>query len=185
MKYLESFSKYKTNNIRVESMDYDGFFKLIYGKGGMPEDETVFDRIRFMSTFDFDWRQKQDVKPYFVVLFDNNKVIGVAKMGYFNMSAESENEYSISYFSIDKEYRNNGYSRLMANEVFKLAKEKGFDMSTSSYSFVGFKKLRHLFNEYAKKWGVKFKDKKDDDSLHDAEWMYDDNLIHMHERDKE
>jgi RimJ/RimL family protein N-acetyltransferase len=182
MKFLESFSKYN-NDIRVESMDFSGFFKVIYGSGGMPKDETVFDRIRFMHYTDFDYHQKTSVKPYFVVLFNGDKVIGVAKIGYYDMTAESENEYAISYFSIDKSYRNRGYSRMMADELFKLAKEHGLDMTTSSYSFVGFKKLRHLFNEYADKWGVNFRDKKDDDSLHDAAWMYDDDLNHMSEKD--
>lgn len=182
MKYLKSlFSKINKKNIRVETFDCEQMEKLIYGSDGTPQDKTIFDRIRFFSSEDFKWISN-DNKPYYSVLFDKDKIIAVAKIGYYSMNSEHENDYSISFFSIDIEYRNNGLSHLLADELFRFAKEKGLDIRTSTYTYVGYLKIKPLFNKYSEKHGVKFLDR-DDSSLMDAEWMYDKNLIHRNERE--
>ena len=113
---------------------------------------------------------------YFVVLKENDIVIGVAKIAHYYMDNLTENEYSLAYLSIDINHRNKGYTRLMCDEMFKNLKEQGLELRTSSYTYVGFIKLRKLLNFYSEKHGVKFYDKSDSDYLITPESMYDSNL---------
>lgn len=171
-------------NISIKIFDFDGFFEAVYGCGGMPIDESIFNRIRYMNTYDFGYEQKHSVKPYFVVLFEGNKIIGVSKQGYYSLSAPNKNTLSIAYLSIDKDYREKGYARLMVNEVFAEAKRRGIEIQTSSYSFMGKQRLKALFNEYAVKHCVVFYDKKETDYLADSETEYTQHngkLVHKRE----
>ena len=178
MKYLKLFEEYKhSDNLKVDTLDFSEFFKKIYGSsGGSPNDETIYDRIRYLSEDDFHYTQK-DIDPHFIVLEKEDKIIGIAKLAHYPYY--DNNVYSISYFSIDKNYRNKGYSRIMADELFKYAKNNNWTINTSKYSYVGFKKLRPILNEYAIKYNVTFIDRKDDDELHDGKWMYDSELNHI------
>ncbi len=171
-------------NYQVSVLDYDGFFQLIYGNGGMPKDETVYDRIRFFNTYDFGWSQKSQVKPFYTVLQDGDKVIGIAKIGFYSSNNFHEKDYSLSYLSIDLEYRNKGLTRVIADKLFEFLKEKGFELKTSSYTYAGKMKLQKVLNDMSIKWDVKFTDKKETDSLIDADWMYDENLNHKEEIEK-
>ncbi len=168
--------------ITLKILNQSEFFKEVYGQGGSPNDATVFDRIRYLSSYDFHFSQN-DIEPYYTVLKDNEKIIGVCKIGNYPNSHSSSDSvlYSISFFTIDKNYRNKGYTRLIADELFKFVKTNNYSIDTSAYSYVGFLKLRHILNEYAIKHQVNFIDKKDDDSLHDGLWMYDENLNHINE----
>lgn len=173
---MKIFRKYYNYNTKIKTYNHSEFFKLVYGSGGMPNDETIFNRIRYLHSDELKNRILVDENQfYYIVLFKGKKIIGIAKLGYYSNSSEHEKQYGISFLSIDKEYRGRGYSNLLADEMFKLAKEKCLDVATSTYTVVGYKKLKPLFNKYAKKHGVKFTDK-DDKSLMDAEWMYDDDL---------
>lgn len=185
MKNLKNFKIFEnSSNFQIEVFNNsENLAKRIWDENGELIDPTIFDRIRYFSYNDFSYMQK-DVNAFFVVMFDDDKVIGVAKVGYYSMNAKSENNYSISFLSIDKDYRKMGLARLMCDRLFKTAKEKGYDISTSSYTFIGKKFLQHLFNEYSKKYDVKFYDKTEEDSLIDTEDSYipyKDTLINKHE----
>lgn len=158
-------------SVTVKVVDYKGVLPYIFGKIGLI-DETIFDRIRYFHWSCFSYSQEHNVKPFFVLLLEDTKIIGVAKVGYFDLSAHNERDWSISFFSIDKHYRGKGYSRLMADALFSHAKEVGYEISTSSYTVLGKAHLQHLFNEYANKHGVIFHDKKETDYLHDTEDYY-------------
>lgn len=159
----------QTQKIVVSVLDFEQMAQLIF-KDGENYDESVFKRIRYFSPDDFCYLQKEKVKPFFVVLQDNDKIIGVAKVGYFDLSAHNINNWSISFFSIDKDYRGNGHARLMTNAIFEHAKLKQYEISSSTYTVLGKQHLQHLFNEYANLHNVIFYDHTG--YLHDTENMY-------------
>lgn len=165
----------------VSVLNYSEFFKLIYGNGGLPKDKTVFERIRFLDSNTFNWSQETSVKPYFIILQDGKKVIGLAKIGYYDMNASHEKDYSLAFLSIDINYRNMGLTRVIADKMFEFLKEQKMDFRTSTYTYVGKIKLQKILNEMAVKWDVKFLDKEDSDGTIDYEKMYDENLNHKSE----
>lgn len=157
-------------NPKVSVLNHDQLLELIYNrKTGECSDLSVFKRIRYFSPNDFDYTQKTQVKPFYTVLQIGGKIVGIAKAGYYSLSAKDERNWSISFFSIDKDYRGKGYSRLMVNALFEYAKQNDFDISPSAYSILGKERVYHLLIEYAAIHGVKFYDEV---RMHDAEWMY-------------
>ena len=171
MKIIRNFYNYNT---KIKTYNHSEFRKLIYGSGGQANDKTIFHRIKYLHHTDFDF-VINDEQFYYIVLFKGKKIIGIAKLGYYPNSSKSETEYGISFLSIDKDYRGRGYSHLLVDNMFKLASEKGLDVATSLYTYAGFTKLKPLFNKYANKYNVQFRDK-DGKSLMDAKWMYDDKI---------
>lgn len=173
---MKNIKTYDSFNITTKSMDLDQFRSYLRNND---KNKNIFDKIRFFQPNDLSFLSDK-IKPHFILLEKNNEIIGLSKIA--NYPYDNDNVYSVSFFTIDKEFRNKGYSRLMLDELFKLAKQKGWILKSSSYTYVGFIKLRKLFNEYAKKYLVEFIDKKDDDHLIDTKHMYDDNLIHRDEK---
>src|ERR1035437_3874418 len=96
--------------LKVLILNDNEVHKLIYNKYGELKDDSVFSRIRFFSYSDF---RNYEKEPYFVVLIKNKLIIGVAKIAYYSASSKNENNYSISFCSIDKNYRSLGYSKLI------------------------------------------------------------------------
>ena len=158
------------NEVKVVVLTNKELIDFLVNENGELKDPTIYQRIRYFDHYNL--IENKRINPFYVVLLKGKLVIGVAKIGYFYLSEPNENTRSISLFSIDKDYRNMGYSRLMADTLFKYAKEKRFDIQTSAYSVLGKEYLQPLFNEYAKKYNVHFIDKKDSDRLADTESMY-------------
>ena len=173
MEYLRKFENFSNNEITVKSVNLKEFRKELDSYRKVNND--IFKRIRYFTSSDIGY-MSDDIDPHFIVLKSGEKIIGLCKLG--NYMSDSDGVYSISFFTIDKNYRNKGYSRILADELFRFAKERGWVIKTSTYTYVGFKKLRHLLNEYSKKHDVNFIDKKDDDHLMDHPDMYDDQLNH-------
>jgi predicted acetyltransferase len=165
--------------LTVSTLNYKQFFKKIYGNGGMPLDETVFDRIRYFSHLDFHWMQ-EELKGQYTVLELGDKIIGIAKVAHYKNHKDEPNVFSITFFSIDLQYRNRGYSRIMAEELFRNAKEKNIDLDSSRYTVLGKMKLQALFKEMSEKYGVKFQEQLD--YMHDGNHCYDENLVHINEK---
>ena len=115
----------------IKTYDYESFVNLICSNGRL-KDKTLYDRIRFFSRDDLSWYQTE-LKPYFTVLTINNKIVGMAKIGYY----KSDGGYCLSFLSIDIKHRNKGYCRIIADEMFRFLKEQNLDLRTSSYTFVG------------------------------------------------
>lgn len=133
-------------------------------------DKTIQDRIRF-----FNFRSACPLgegMEFYTFLLDKDKIIGMAHVGYYSLNAVSENNWSISFLSIDKNYRYKGYSKLIVEEIFKQAKKRNLEISTSTYTVLGKEHLQKQFNTISKKYSVKFYDKPDDWGLMDVENMY-------------
>jgi hypothetical protein len=174
--------------LSVEVLNYSKLFAKVYGKGGSPIDPTIFDRLRYFSHYDFGWSQ-EELKPFYTVLtLDNehvkDKIIGIVKCAYYKDEATHEKNYGISFFSIDMQYRNLGYSRLMADKLFHYASINGIEFNPSSYSYLGKIKLQKIMLEYASKYNVVYNDKKDTDHLNDCGHVYDENFNHVNERSR-
>jgi hypothetical protein len=98
---------------------------------------------------------------YYIVLMSGNLIIGMAKVGYYSKTTSV-----IRFFTIDPNFRGNQYSRLMADALFKEARIRGKKIGVSLYTGLGKARLQPLFNEYAKKHGVPFIDRKESDPLY-------------------
>jgi predicted GNAT family N-acyltransferase len=122
------------------------------------------------------------------VVLKDETIVGVAKVAYYSLNARNENDLSISFCSIDKNYRGLGLSKLMTDAIFAEAARKNYEISTSSYTVLGKMYLQKSFNECAKKYNVVFHDMDEEDGLIDAEWMYvkmpDGKLLHNSEIEK-
>jgi GNAT superfamily N-acetyltransferase len=148
----------------------------------LPKDISLEKRMRFFSYRSFP--QLWEKGEFYVFLSLGEKVIGMAHVGFFSMSARNENNWSISYVSVDKDYRSKGYSKMIVEEIFKEAKKRGLEISTSTYTIMGKAYLQKQFNEFADKYGVVFYDKSEEDSLMDNENMYvtiDGKMLHKSE----
>lgn len=144
--------------------------EFLYKNNCLPQDESIEERIRFFS-FRY-LTSLGEGREFYSFLSIDGKVIGVAHVGHYSMNARHEKNWSISFLSIDKDYRSMGYSKLLIDAVFKEAKNLGLDISASSYTVLGKEYLQKQCNQYAKQYGVVFYDKTDEDSLIDADWMY-------------
>ena len=172
---ITSINEYKkileSNNVEVFIMHNNEM------QQELQKDNSINSRIRFFYINDIYDKDKQ----FFVVLKYNNKVIGLSRVAYFSMSSKNENDLSISYFSIDKNYRYLGYSKLMLDKLFKHAKENNYTISTSSYTVLGKLQLQKQLHYYANKYNVELIDK---DEMLDHDKMYikkDDKLYHKSE----
>ncbi len=134
------------------------------------KDSSIEDRIRFFSFRSFPCLGEG--QEFYSFLLDGNKVIGIAHVGYYSLNAKHENNWSISFLSIDKNYRYQGNSKLLVEEVFKQAKERNLEISTSTYTVLGKEHLQKQFNAISQKHGVVFYDKSDEWGLVDYEEMY-------------
>ena len=93
---------------------------------------------------------------YFFTLFIDGKLIGLA---HIRKSPHIHNTYWLSYLSILNEYENMGYGSKLSEYIFKWFCENNLQFETSSYSEIGYLKLKPLFNKLSKKYSVQFIDK--------------------------
>lgn len=156
--------------MEIKVLNVDQLSEIIYKDFDLA-DETLFDRIRYFSSNDLGYHFAQ-TNAYYVVAFDNAKIVGVAKVAYYKLSARHENNFSIPFLSVDKDYRGQGISKLLCDVLFKTAKERGLEISTSSYTVLGKRYLQHIFNKYAMIHNVTFYDKNESESIIDNPNMY-------------
>ncbi len=165
--WKQLLNKQQTTTPKVLTLDSHQFSQLVMNTNfsdGYFKDDTIEDRIEFFNitnTHISDSTPRMNENAYYIVLLIGDKIIGVAKVGYYSKPTSV-----IKFFSIDKEYRGCGYSRLMADALFNEAKNRNKNIATSLYTQLGKTHLQHLFNEYAKKHGVKFIDRKKSDPLY-------------------
>lgn len=165
------------SNLYTKVFDQEGYGKEIYNNNnnGEPKDPTYYNRIRYANNRDFSWYESE-LNLKFIVLYEGDKIIGVCKIG--NWDKENPNKMSISYCSIDREYRNKGYLKLIIIELMKFCKNNNFVITASSWTVPGNLKLRPSLIKYSKIYGVEYIDH---DNKHDAKHFYNKNLISAYE----
>ena len=131
---------------------------IIYKGESLPQDD------RFLTT------EKGGVFKYFDPrdLFENieNKVYSIVKnkqeivaLGELEKSLQNSDVYWIKFLSVDPKHQGRGCASILAEEMFKFAKEKKISLESSSYTDEGQQKLKALFNKLAEKFLVNFIDK--------------------------
>ncbi len=116
-------------------------------------------KIREINSFKYfdnglDFTYIDDV--YFFVLYIGDKMVGLAhirKSPYINKT------YWLSYLSILSKFENKGYASKLTEYIFKWFSDNELQFETSSYTEVGYLKLKPLFNKLSKLYNVKFIDK--------------------------
>lgn len=93
---------------------------------------------------------------YFPVVMIDGIVVAIAKV--WKSTMDRYPFHSISMFEVAPEYRGAGYATMLADEMFRLAKEKGLTLGVHDYTKDGWTKLKPLFIEKAKQYGVKLVD---------------------------
>lgn len=130
---------------------------IIYKGESMPQDN------RFLSV------DKGGVFKYFDPrdLFNDteNKVYSIIKsgkeitaLGELEKNPYSQDTYWIKFLSVDPIYQGNGYASILAEEIFKFAKNNNISLESSSYTTEGQEKLKAVFKRLAEKFAVNFID---------------------------
>ena len=137
------------------------------------KDNTLQKRIRFFNYSDTtSW---YDVKPRFTVLFADDLIIGICKIDNYD---NEEQDYTISYFSIDRDFRNRRLTRLMIETLFDFIEEGDYTLNSSSWTHPGMIKLKPLIDSIAKERNIKWVT---NNRKHDGEWAYNDDFINQNE----
>ena len=105
-------------------------------------------------------------------MFKSDEIIGVCKIG--NYDKKDLNKRDISYCSIDRRYRGQGYLKFMVKELMRLCSEKNYILRSSSWTVPGNMRLRPTLIKYAKQYNVEFEDH---NRMHDYDHMYNKDLI--------
>ena len=93
---------------------------------------------------------------YFHVAMVDDMVVGIAKVWKGNVMKFPF--HSISMIKVAPEYSGKGYASMLVDEMFRFAKERGFTLGVHDYTKDGWQKMKPLFNEKARQYGVEFID---------------------------
>lgn len=123
-------------------------------------------RIKYFKGSDFNnteriyTKDKIEIKPihnYFTILELNNKIIGVANI---YQSPYEHNVLWMKFLSIDEKYQNLHLTKYIVDELFKFISKnlKDFKLEPSTYSKIGFLKLKPLLKKYSEIYNVELID---------------------------
>jgi tRNA nucleotidyltransferase/poly(A) polymerase len=134
--------------IRTEVLNKEKLSNIIYSYG---EPYDFDKKIKYFHYFDirsshldYDPNEKYKARTYFVTLFDDDDIIGLAKL--------QENPYNqqglfwIQYISIDDKHQGMRYSKYIIDRMIKFCKENKFKLKTSGYSTKGWERLREYLH---------------------------------------
>ena len=141
--------------ISTETLNSEELINLVYKGNNLPQD------IRFLSTeeggvFEYFSLMHAGRENRFPVVKEGNKIVGLSEL---EKSPYTDKTFWIQFLSVDPKYQNKGYASRLAEEIFRFAKQEGYSLEASSYTEVGYEKLKDLFNKMAQKYSVNFIDK--------------------------
>lgn len=164
MKKINSYIKFvesKGTNVIIKIYTQEEFGKILqnqYRKGLELDEDSDYiskieNRIRYFRGEDLYniYKTGKSKSDYYIVLYDDNYIIGIVKLG---SSPYVENRYWISFISVDEQYRSNGYSKILIEEIFKLAKEKNLTIEGSYQTDMGKERIGDYINKVADKYNV-------------------------------
>jgi len=133
--------------------------KIIYKGESLPQDDRFLPSekggvFKYFDISDFTNVLDKSNKFYPVIKIEN-KIVGLAEL------EENPNTFKtlwIKFLSIDSNQQNKGYASKLAEEIFKFAQKEGYSIESSSYSEIGYQKLKELFIKFAEKFDVNFID---------------------------
>ena len=174
MKNINSYIKFienKSSDIIIKIYTQEEFSKILqteykeYINNSESDDDIknpiniLENRIKYFKYDDLNNYLRRDNNDCFIVLYDNNyettskHIIGIAKLGF---SPYVENTYWISFISVDEQHRSKGYSKVLIEEIFKLAKEKKLRIEGSYQTDMGKERIGNYINTIASKYGVEY-----------------------------
>ena len=167
MKYLKLYESFYEPEYSCVNLTRDEFRELT------DKDETLTKRIRYFNTSDVSsW---YDVNPKFTVMFADELIIGICKIDDYENEPQ---DFTISYFSIDRDFRNRKLTRLMIDTLFDFISDGNYTLNSSSWTHPGMTKLKPLLDKIAEERGIKWIT---NDRKMDGEWMYNDDFINRNE----
>jgi len=116
------------------------------------------DRVNFRY---LEYEDSDNVK--YVVLKDKDIIVGILKekliLGYKYENYIIEDSRTIMYISINKQYQNRGYSKILLNNYFLYLKENNYNkIYLSPYSKMGYMYLRNKLHNLAKEFNIELVD---------------------------
>lgn len=116
------------------------------------EDGGVFRYFDLEEIVGYFGKQKE---KYFPVVEVDNKIVALSQL---QKSPYAENTFWVSFVSVDPIFQGKKYASKLVKEIFRFAKEKQISLEASSYSEIGWQKLKRLFVEESEKTGVPWHD---------------------------
>jgi hypothetical protein len=116
------------------------------------------DRVNFRY---LEYEDSDNVK--YVVLKDKDIIVGILKekiiLGYKYENYIIEDSRTIMYISINKQYQNRGYSKILLNNYFLYLMENNYNkIYLSPYSKMGYMYLRNKLHNLAKEFNIELVD---------------------------
>ena len=177
----KSFADY-SNNI-FESNFYEPQYSVVAHTGkefeeiiNKPNNQKLSKRIRF-----FNYGIQDDA--IFFTLYADDLIIGINKIMKVKSTDDKYRydyaDYVISYFSIDRDFRNKKLSRLLMESMFSWLKENNYSaVASTEWSVPGNQRLKSQFHKMGIEYNIKTSDRKE---AHDTKSQYNDELIHKSE----
>lgn len=171
MNHITTYHLFESNSsIKSKSFNSYEFNSFLFGNPGQDVNDLE-NRIRF-----FHYPMFPTDSVYYVVLFEDNKVIGICKIDTYKDL--EPNQMEIAYCSIDREYRGKGYLNILIEELAKLCKKEGFSLGASRWTVPGMIKLRPVVTKWMEKYGVEFRDHS---NRFDYSHVYNADMININE----
>jgi GNAT superfamily N-acetyltransferase len=158
MKEKSNLETKENLSVTTEILTTDALVEIIYKGKNLPQDK------RFLSEEEggvFKYPPLEGISFYekdifFPILKVGDEIVGLSKL---EKDPYKNKNLWILFISIDPKYQNKGYASRLAEEIFRYAKKEGYSLETSSYTEIGYEKLKSLFNKLAEEYSVKFFDK--------------------------
>ncbi|MFA6446051.1 MAG: GNAT family N-acetyltransferase [Candidatus Paceibacterota bacterium] len=142
----------------LTTLTTDALIEIIYRGKNLPQDKRFLSKeeggVFEYSALEGTSINKEDF--HFPVIKIGDNIIGLSKL---QKDPYKDRNYWIQFLSIDPKYQEKGYASKLAEEIFRFAKQKGYSLETSSYTGIGYLKLKGLFRKLAEKYSVNFIDK--------------------------
>lgn len=119
-------------------------FRKNYQKFYNHKDIDLKDKIKYFDYYDmsipFSASKSYEETMRLITIYNSNDIIGVCKIAYW----EGSQNFAVSYLSVNTDYQNQGFSRILINKLFEYF-AKTYPNETlhmSGYSVKGWKYLR-------------------------------------------
>jgi len=156
---LPSFEKHEEPELITKTLTSSELVDFIYKGEALPQDERFISQDKGGVFKYFDLSEITNPlsrgERFFPLIELEGEVIGLAEL---EKKPEDSKTFWIKFLSIDSEYQNKGYASKLAEEIFRFAQKEDISLETSSYSEIGYQKLKSLFKRLAEEMSVNFID---------------------------
>lgn len=156
MKYIKYFENIK--NIKVEVLTSDEFRDLYFKI--YPNQVNLHDLIHYFSwnsavPYSGDKKHRETLR--LITAYNDKDILGVCLFAWWMLS----NDYSISFLSTNKNYFNQGISKMILEELFKYFSKTYPNeiLIFTGYSIDGWSYLHKRILELSKKYNVKIRER--------------------------